>query len=185
MTRYALLLRGINVGGNNRIAMTDLREVLGDIGYENPQTLLNSGNAVIETKHPADKVERRVERAIKSELGLSIETLARSHDELVDICEKDPFKGIATDLSHYAVAFLRSAPGPAAMEVFNAINAKAYAPELWTLIDRELYLWYPNGQARTKLTGPFWEKKLQVTVTARNWNTLVKLRDLTAEPAPE
>jgi uncharacterized protein (DUF1697 family) len=182
MTRYALLLRGINVGGNNRISMADLREVLSDLGYENPQTLLNSGNAIIETSHQADKIERRVQRAIKTELGLAIETLARTHDELREIVERDPFKDIATDPSRYAVAFLRSTPEAADLEAFDAINAKAYAPDVWKLIDRELYLWYPNGQARTKLTGPFWERKLKVTVTARNWNTLVKLLDLTAEP---
>jgi uncharacterized protein (DUF1697 family) len=182
MTRYALLLRAVNVGSNNRISMADLREVLSDLGYENPQTLLNSGNAIIETSHDAEKVERRLQRAIKSELGLAIETLARTHDELRTIVDADPFKGIATDPSHYAVAFLRGAPEAEGLETFNAINAKAYAPEVWQLIGRELYLWYPNGQGRTKLNGPFWEQKLKVTVTARNWNTVVKLRDLTADP---
>jgi uncharacterized protein (DUF1697 family) len=182
MTSYALLLRGINVGGNNKVSMAELRDVLGDLGYAGAQTLLNSGNAIIETTHKADKVEKRVEKAIKSELGLTIHTLARSHDELAAIVDRDPFKGTATNPAHYAVAFLRSAPAPAEIEVFKAIDAAAYEPEVWQLIGRELYLWYPNGQARTKLTGPFWEKKLKVAVTARNWNTLIKLRDLTAEP---
>jgi uncharacterized protein (DUF1697 family) len=182
MTGYALLLRGINVGGNNRVAMADLRKLLVDLGYENPKTLLNSGNAIIQTDHKADEVERRVQEAINSELGLAIETLARTHAELQKIVETDPFKGVATDPSRYAVAFLRSAPESEGLETFNAVNAETYAPDVWQLIGRELYLWYPNGQATTKLTGPFWEKKLKVTVTARNWNTLIKLRDLTADP---
>ena len=182
MTRYALLLRGINVGGNNKIAMADLREVLTDLGYANPQTLLNSGNAIIEVDHPADKIERRVEKAIKSELGLPIQTLARSHRELCDVIAADPFKGVAIDPSRYAVSFLRSAPGPEGKAALAAIDPHAFTPESWQLIGRELYVWYPNGQARTKLTGPFWEKKLQVTATARNWNTVIKLRDLTGEP---
>lgn len=179
MTRLALLLRGINVGSNNRLSMADLREVLSDLGYADPQTLLNSGNAVITTDHAPDKAERRVQKALKSELGLSIETLARTHDELEAVLAADPFKDISTDPSRYAVAFLNSAPEKAGLEALAAINPKAY-PERWELIGRELYIWYANGQARTKLTGPFFEKKLQVKATARNWNTVEKLRDLTA-----
>jgi uncharacterized protein (DUF1697 family) len=180
MTRLALLLRGINVGSNNRLSMADLREVLSDLGYEDPETLLNSGNAVITTDHTPDKAERRVQRALKSELGLSVETLARTHDELEAILASDPFKDISNDASRYAVAFLRSAPQKAGLDALKALNPDAYRPEQWQLIGRELYVWYANGQARTKLTGPFWEKKLQVTATARNWNTVLKLRDLTA-----
>jgi uncharacterized protein (DUF1697 family) len=181
MTRLALLLRGINVGGNNALAMADLRELLTDLGYGDPKTLLNSGNAVVTTDDAPDKAAQRVQLAIKSKLGLAIETLARTHDELTATVKADPFKGIATNPSHYAVAFLRSAPGKSGTDALATVDAAAYDPEQWHLIGRELYIWYADGQARTKLTGGFWERKLKVTATARNWNTVIKLRDLTAQ----
>lgn len=179
MTRLALLLRGINVGGNNKIAMADLRALLAGLGYADPKTLLNSGNAFVTTDQTPEAVEQQVQKAIKSELGLTIETLARTHDELSEILRKDPLNGVANDPSRYAVVFLRSAPETAGLDTFNAIDMKAYEPETCKLVDRELYVWYADGQARTKLTGTFWERKLKVTATARNWNTLIKLHDLT------
>jgi uncharacterized protein (DUF1697 family) len=178
--KLALLLRGINVGSNNRLSMADLREVLSDLGYEEAQTLLNSGNAIITTDHTPDKAERRVQKALKGELGLPVEVLARTHDELAAILTADPFKDVSNDASRYAVAFLRSAPVKAGLDALAAVNAAKYHPEQWQLIDRELYVWYANGQARTKLTGQFWEKTLKVAATARNWNTVEKLCDLTA-----
>jgi uncharacterized protein (DUF1697 family) len=176
MTRLALLLRGINVGGNNKVAMADLKSLLGDLGYADCQTLLNSGNAVVTTIDSAAEAEPRVEVAIKQRLGLGIQTLARTHDDLAAVVAANPLADIATNPSHYAVAFLRSAPPPGALD---AVDPAAYAPECWELIGRELYIWYANGQARSKLTGAFWEKQLKVTATARNWNTVLKLHALT------
>lgn len=177
LTRLALLLRGINVGGNNKVAMADLRALLGSLGYADCTTLLNSGNAVITTSDSGDDAERRVEQTIGERLGLSIATLARTHDELAAIVAANPLASVATDPARCAVAFLRSAPPKDAL---NAVDPAAYAPECWKLVGRELYVWYANDQARTKLTGAFWEKQLKVAATARNWNTVLKLLGLTA-----
>ncbi len=177
MARLALLLRGINVGGKNKIAMADLRALLTNLGYEDPKTLLNSGNAFITTDGKPERVEQHVSAAVKAELGLAIETLVRTHEELSAVVNADPLKKIATEPKYYAVAFLRSAPAAGLLE---KVDPAEYAPECWELVGRELYLWYARGQADTKLSGAFWERKLKVTLTARNWNTVVKLRDLTA-----
>jgi uncharacterized protein (DUF1697 family) len=171
-----LLLRGINVGGNNKIAMGDLRGLLVDLGYADPKTLLNSGNAVVSTADAPTDAERKVEKAIKQQLGLTIQTIARTHDELAAVVEANPLKAVATNPSHYVVSFCRSAP---AADALKAMNPQEYAPDCWKLIGRELYIWYANGQARTKLPAAFWEKQLKVAATARNWNTVLKLRDLT------
>jgi uncharacterized protein (DUF1697 family) len=177
VTRLALLLRGINVGGNNLVAMADLKALLGDLGYAQCTTLLNSGNAVVTTTDSADAAEPRVQAAIEQRLGLSIQTLARTHEELAAIVAANPLADVATNPSHYAVAFLRSAPPPRALD---AVDPAAYTPERWELIGRELYIWYANGQGRSKLTGTFWERQFKVAATARNWNTVLKLLALTA-----
>ncbi len=175
--KLALLLRGINVGGNNKIAMSDLKALLADLGYEDIKTILNSGNAVVSTSDSPEKVEAAVSKAIASTLDLKIEVMARTHKELAAVVKADPLGKVATNPSHYAVAFLRSAPPKNALA---AVDAEAYAPECWKLLGRELFIWYANGQAKTKLVGTFWEKNLKMAATARNWNTVLKLRDLTA-----
>ncbi len=177
MTRLALLLRGINVGGNNKIAMIDLKAVLADLDYTAITTLLNSGNAVVSTTDAPENAERRVSKAISDVLGLKIETMARTHDELAAVVKANPFKRLATNPSHYAVAFLRSTPKADALD---HLDADSYAPECWKLIGRELFIWYANGQARTKIGAAFFEKQVKVAATARNWNTVEKLLALTA-----
>jgi uncharacterized protein (DUF1697 family) len=175
--KLALLLRGINVGGNNKVPMSDLKVMLADLGYEDIKTILNSGNAVVDTSDSPAEAESAVSQAIASRLGLKIDVMARTHKELAAVVKADPLGSLATNPSHYAVAFLRSEPPKNALE---AVDPETYAPECWKLIGRELFIWYANGQAKTKLVGGFWEKQLKMAATARNWNTVVKLRDLTA-----
>lgn len=177
MARLALLLRGINVGGNNRIAMADLRALLESLGYAAPKTLLNSGNAVVDTDDDPVAAERVVSQAIAAELGLDIRVMARTHDELAAIVAADPLRQVVSNPSTYAVVFLSAPPAAGLLE---SVDPARYAPEAWALLGRELFVWYANGQARTTLTGTFWEKRLQVAATARNWNTVLKLADLTA-----
>ncbi len=179
-TRLALLLRGINVGGNNKVPMADLRTLLGELGYGDIKTILNSGNAVVTTKDSPDVAEKRVEAAIKKTLGLTIQTMARTHEELSKVVAANPLESVADNPSMYAVCFLRDAPGAEGLERFGAIDAAQYAPECWELVGRELFIWYAGGQAKTKLVATFWEKQLKTSMTARNWNTVLKLQALTA-----
>lgn len=180
MARLALLLRGINVGGNNKVPMADLRALLADLGYSDIKTLLNSGNAIVTTSDKPAAAEKRVEAAIKAELGLTIATMARTHQELTAAVKANPLESVADNPSRYAVAFLKDTPPAEGLARFKEIDTDIHAPQCWELIGRELFIWYASGQADTKLTAVFWEKQLKVAVTARNWNTLVKLHDLTS-----
>lgn len=177
MSRLALLLRGINVGGNNKVPMADLRTMLADLGCTDVKTLLNSGNAVVTTDDSPAEAEQRVSAAIKKELGLTIETLARTHDELDAVVQADPLREFVEKPNWYVVAFLRNAPPKNAL---GTLDPADYAPERWHLLGRELYVWYANGQAKTKIGAGFFEKQLKVVATARNWNTVEKLHELTA-----
>ncbi len=177
MSRLAVLLRGINVGGNNTLPMAQLRTLLEDLGYSAVKTLLNSGNAVVTTDDAPADAEKRVSAAIKRELGLSIEALARTHQELDAVVKADPLRRYVEKPSWYVVAFLRDPPTKAALA---SLDPTEYEPERWQVLGRELYVWYANGQAKTKIGAAFFEKKLKVVATARNWNTVVKLHELTA-----
>jgi uncharacterized protein (DUF1697 family) len=177
LSRLALLLRGINVGGNNKVAMADLKRILGDLGYTDCKTLLNSGNAVVTTDDEPAKAEKRVTAAIKQELGLSIDVMARTHDELAAVVKANPLKAVATNPKYSVVAFLHTTP---AQDALDDIDPKQYAPECWKLVGRELFIWFANGQGKTKLPANLFDKRLKTPATARNWNTVVKLLELTA-----
>ncbi len=176
MTRLAILLRGVNVGGKNKLPMADLKRLLGDLGYTDVKTLLNSGNAVASTSEKAADVEKNVAAAIKRELGLSIQVFVRTHAQLAAAVAADPLADVVTEPKYYTVWFLTETP---TQSTLGAVESDRYAPDQWVLAGRELYVWYGHGQAQTKIPGTFFEKHLKVGGTARNWNTVQKLVDLT------
>ena len=176
LSRLALLLRGINVGGNNKVPMADLKRLLTDLGYQDITTILNSGNAVVTTHESPEQAERRTSTALKNELGLSIQVMARTHDDLTGVVAANPLKDVADNPKYHVVTFLADAPPKDALA---AIDAETYAPECWKLISRELFVWYAYGQGKTKIPPSLFDKHLKVGATARNWNTVLKLLELT------
>lgn len=178
MTSYVALLRGINVGGKNKVAMVDLRSILTGLGLDDVRTHLNSGNAVFTTDQAdPDALAGRIEAAITSELGLDIRTLVRSGRDLQDAVDANPMADLAeAEPAKFAVIFLSGEPDPAALA---AVDPATYAPDRCELVGRQLYAYFPNGMGRPKLTWQAVGGWLdQDVATARNWNTVLKLRDL-------
>jgi uncharacterized protein (DUF1697 family) len=173
MGRYVAFLRGINVGGRATIAMAELREIIAEAGYTDASTLLNSGNAIFtaEGRQGAAAVARTLEGAIEARFGRAVPCLVRTDKELAAIIAHDPFRGVATDPARYMVTFLSAQPDPAKLA---AIDPAAYLPEQFAARGREIYLWCPNGLRETAFGNVFFEKKLAVVATARNWNTVTK-----------
>jgi uncharacterized protein (DUF1697 family) len=177
--KFVALLRGINVGRNNRIAMADLRAMLSDLGYTDVSTLLQSGNALFTAEGTdEDALAVAIEKAITARLGLTIRVLVRSRAELHRIVEANPLAAIATDHSKLLVTFLSHPPDATAL---NAIDEATYAPEVMAVGRREIYVWYPDGVRNARLSPSFFEKRLgkDSAGTARNWNTVTKLLELT------
>jgi uncharacterized protein (DUF1697 family) len=173
MTVYAALLRGINVGRNQRIAMADLRALLTDLGHNDVRTLLQSGNAVFDsTETDPDKVAAGIERAIKSKLGKTVRCLVRDGADLKRVVSDNPLDRHTDDPTHLHVTFLSARPDP---KLVKEIDPAGYAPEEVAFGQREIYNWYPEGFRTAKLTYAFFEKHLGVVATARNWNTVTKL----------
>jgi uncharacterized protein (DUF1697 family) len=175
MARQIVLLRGINLGSRNRVAMPKLREALGEAGFEDVKTYVQSGNVVLSSRALPKTVARKVEQTIAEAFGLEIDVVVRTRDELAETVRRNPLGKVATDPKRYQVSFLEAEPDP---EVVQKLAASAVASERFVHVGRELYAWHPEGVARSKLWAQLAGPKLGVTATARNWTTVTKLLEL-------
>ncbi len=176
--RHVLLLRGINVGRSNRIAMPSLRKLLAEAGYEDVRSYLQSGNIVLSSDAPADELARECSRRIQEGYGLTIDVLARTRKELAEVVRRNPLAKVAVDPKRYQVSFCSAEPEP---EIIERLSALAAPPERFAAIGRELYAWHPDGVARSRLWAEMSRRGLGVTATARNWNTVTKLLEMASE----
>ncbi|WP_219412946.1 DUF1697 domain-containing protein [Pseudonocardia nigra] len=175
MPRYVALLRGINVGRAKRIAMADLRALLGDLGYSDVRTHLNSGNAVF-TGAEADPAEHaaRIATGLLDRLGLDVRCVVLTADELRAIVDGHPLPEIASNGSRMLANVLAAPLDPALLAAHDPI---ALDPQNARLGSRVIYQWCPDGVLQAPPVGEFVEKHLGVAVTARNWNTISKLAE--------
>ncbi len=171
------LLRGINVGGNTRIAMADLKKMVLDLGLSAPATLLQSGNLLF-TSAAGDllALEQLLEKETASRLGVAVDYILRSPKQWESVIDSNPFPSAAIDdPSHLVVVFLKKAPSA---EAVRNLRAAIAGRETIELVGNELYAVYPDGIGRSKFTLSLIEKKLATRGTGRNWNTVLKLMTL-------
>ncbi len=156
--------------------MADLRAILAGLGFTNVVTLLNSGNAVFDGATGDDAaVAARIEAAIAAHHGFEVRVAVRTATELDRVIEANPLPEALGDPSHLLVAFQVT---PMPKERIDAVDPTTFGPEVVRLGDGVVYLWYREGIGRSKLTVDVLEKRLGAIVTARNWNTVTKLRAL-------
>jgi uncharacterized protein (DUF1697 family) len=174
------MLRGINVGGRNKVAMADLRALFVELGHDPVVTYVQSGNVVFGTpsRRPAE-LAQAIEDAIAGELGLEVTVLLRSRAELVKVASGNPFLAAGADPTKLHVTFLGAAPDRARA---GAVEAPPGSPDDFRVAGREVYLHCPAGYGRTKLDNTFWERRLGVRATTRNWTTVTKLLELASTP---
>jgi len=177
MATWVVLLRGVNVGGANRLAMSDLRDLVGSLGHSEVATYIQSGNVVL--KSPRDDraaVAAEICDGIRSSFGLGVSAVLRTPGELRAAIATNPFRAEAqADAGHVHITFLSSAPEP---DRVAQLEADRFMPDRFALIGSELYLHYPNGAGRSKMNLDYFEKRLGVRGTARNLNTVAKLIEL-------
>lgn len=170
--RHILLLRGINVGSRNRIAMPELRELLTRAGLDDVRTYLQSGNVVVSSDAAPEALARECERQIANELGLDVDVVVRTRDELADVVGRNPLGRVAVNPKRYQVSFLSGELDP---EALRELAALVVPPEQFVAIGRELYAWHPEGIGRSRLWARLAGRGLGVTATARNWTTVTNL----------
>ena len=175
MARQIVLLRGINIGSRNRIAMPALREALADASFDDVRTYLQSGNVVLSSRAAPKTVARKCEAVIADRFGLEIAVVVRTRNELAEVVRRNPLGDVAKDPKRYQVSFLSAKP---AAGVVRKLEALAAGGERLVASGRELYAWHPKGVARSKLWAALAGRGLGVTATARNWTTVTKLLEL-------
>lgn len=176
--RHAAFLRGINVGKAKRIAMSDLRAVVGGLGYTDVRTLLNSGNVVFTAPASAKgDPAARIEEAIATTLGVSSRVTTRSSEQIDRVVAANPFAKVADDAARYLVGFLSD---PADRRKLGALTRENWAPDALALGDGVVYMWCAGGILESPL-GNAVGKLLGDAVTSRNWATLLKVRALLAD----
>ena len=167
-------LRGVNVGGHRLIKMDDLRKLCESCGLSQVQTYVQSGNVVFHA--PAKDVARvsaRMEKAIEQACGFHADVFVRTAEEMRDVIRRNPFAAQAeTDPNRVLVTFLAAVPGAAARARALAVPC---VPEELRIDGREVYIYYPNGVGRAKLSLTVLERALGIPGTGRNWNSIKRL----------
>lgn len=177
MTTYISILRGINVSGHRLIKMDVLRHLYADLGFTNVQTYIQSGNVVFQNKETRlQDLEKKIAKKIFEQFGFEVPVLVKEIDELKKIIKNNPFIGDKTkDTSYLHLTFISAQPEKTN---FDKIKEVQYQPEEFELLDKTIYLYCPNGYGNSKLTNSFFESKLKVVATTRNWKTTNELLNI-------
>ncbi|RST17892.1 DUF1697 domain-containing protein [Streptomyces sp. WAC05374] len=181
-TRYAALLRGINVSGHKKVPMADLRALLTGLGHRDVTTYLQSGNAAFTSATGADEdtLATELEAAIEKHFGFRVDCLVRGGPYLRAVADACSFPAAGLQPKQLHVTYFS---GPVTPDRFAGLDQAAFLPEEFRLGDRALYLYAPDGLGRSKLAEALARPALLkgVTATTRNWNTVLKLVELTGE----
>ena len=171
---YVALLRAINLPHHKQVAMADLRDLLTQLGFVDPRSLLQSGNLLFRSgARSGAQLERLLEKEAASRLALETDLFVRTAAEWQSVIAHNPFRKEAErDPARLVVIFLKDAPSAKAVR---ALRVAITGPEVVRAAGRHAYIVYPNGTGRSRLTNALIEKHLGTRGTGRNWNTVLKL----------
>jgi uncharacterized protein (DUF1697 family) len=176
MTVYVSMLRAVNVGGTSRIKMDALRAVYESLGLADVRTLLQSGNVLFRSGlTDRARLVKRIMQEIERQLDLEVAVILRTLAEIASIVERGPVLSPRADKSKLLVMFLAAVPDAAAQAALAKWHKDKALKEMLEMRGPEIYLYYPDGVGRSKLTSAVIESKLDTAGTARNWSTLTKL----------
>ena len=172
---YIALLRGINVSGQKKILMKELREMCVSLGFENVSTYLQSGNVVFSAKkQKGEGFAKKLETAINDTFGFDVPTLVIDSDYLGEVIGNNPFPRETANDPKMPYALFLYGPPDDSVGLEPPVNETAS----FVLGEQVVYIYYPDGAGRSKLTTNFFERKLKVRATTRNWKTVLALYDL-------
>lgn len=190
MTAFVVLLRGINVGGNNKVPMAQLRTALSEAGLGYVRTYIQSGNivATAESKSTAASVARRVEAVITEEFGITVAVVALTADALRAVVEANPFADQSDPRLVHVLFLLGDAPEDLS-ERLEALVEKARAKQggrdRAVAIGSAIYLHTPDGFGTSELAKALSGKRTGIDATARNWRTVLTLLEMVGEQRAE
>lgn len=175
MTVWIGLLRGVNVGGTNKLPMAEFRASVESAGCREVSTYIQSGNVVFDAGGDEQSVVECLRKVLADRHGLDVPVVVREASEIESVAARHPFTDEIADPRLLHVAFLDRVPDQADLPL---IDTDAWAPDRWAVDGRELFLAYPNGSGRSKMTLERFERPWGVTATARNLNTVAQLAGL-------
>jgi uncharacterized protein (DUF1697 family) len=178
MASVVAFLRGVNMTGHNVIKMADLAALCRKLGYKDAETYIQSGNVIFTNpdNRTGGETELLIEQAIKNQFGHDISVMIRSAEELKKILQINPFvQSEDIDQSKHAALFLKEAPISIQIDKLAGID---YPPDRFFVSGKEIFIWCPNGFGKTKLYTNFFENKMKVIGTARNWKTISTLVEI-------
>jgi uncharacterized protein (DUF1697 family) len=174
MKTFISLLRGINVSGQNKLGMSELKASYESLGMANVVTYIQSGNVIFDcAKHDPVLLARLIETKKARSFGTSIRIFLRDRNRFKQIIESNPFLNQRNeDPEKLHVTFLSGSPPES---VLNNLLLPAGIPDEFLVYDKEIYLFCPNGYGRTKISNSFFERKLGFNAMTRNWKTVMAL----------
>lgn len=180
MKTYISILRGINVSGQKKILMIDLKALYESLALENVTTYIQSGNVIFKTnlELPNEELAKKIEQSVYEKYNFDVPVVIRSMEEIENVISANPFlkeRDINTEKLH--VTFLADAPRKASLESLKNCD---YPPDRFVIIGKEVFLHCPGRYGETKLSNKFFENQLKVSATTRNWKTINKLLEIAA-----
>ena len=170
------LLRGINVGGKNKLPMKDLAAMFREAGCEDVRTYIQSGNVIFRAVPALAKgIPSLISQSIMDRFGYSVPVVVRTARDLQQIVEGNPFAQVEFEANKLLVLFLADVPDSALVE---SLDPDRSPGDEFAVVGREVFVHYPNGVARSKLTNAYFDSKLSTTSTGRNWRTVSKLLEM-------
>ena len=174
--RFASILRGINVGGHRKILMKDLVALYSNLGFLNIKTYIQSGNVVFDSELDSSTLETIIQAEIEKVFGIDVPVIIRNHTELLKIIESNPYSELtASNSDKLYITFLKTKPDSSRVDSIDRIS---FDHDVFKIIDSEIFILFEDKASNSKLTNNFFESKLKVTCTSRNWNTVMKILEM-------
>lgn len=181
MQTFIAILRGINVSGQKKILMADLKELYENLKFREVKTYIQSGNVVFKSDSKLSDIQlaKKIEKEISAKYNFEVPVIIRTKEELKNIIDQNPFiKEKDIDLKKLHITFLSESP---VEEKVESIKSTDFLPDKFSIDGKEIYLHIPESYGETKLSNKFFENKLKVSATTRNWNTVNKLFELASK----
>ncbi len=177
MTKNIAILRGINVGGKRKILMKDLRVLFEKLDFSKVETYIQTGNVVFDSgETDVFVLETKIQLAITETFGFDVSVIVRTAEEWTESIANNPFrKEKDVDIDRQHLTCMKEFPSP---ELLEKIKLFQYLPDRYEIIGKDVFVFCENGYGRTKITNDFFEKKLKVSATTRNWKTVLKLHEM-------
>lgn len=171
------ILRGINVGGKRKVLMADLKELMETIGYQNIQTYIQSGNLIFNGGDKLENkgIEQEIENAILKKFSFEVPVIVLSAEEIENAVANNPFYKADADINKLHLTFLNEMPNKDKLALVESFD---HSPDQFKIIGKNAFIYCEDSYHKSKLTNDFFEKKLKVKATTRNWKTVLKLWEL-------